>query len=594
MSYSTPSSFDFDDQLDSFIVFLKGQDEFKDFNFEGSAIRELIRLLAYNSQMRAFTNAFMFNELMFGSADIRRNVASGAAPLGYVPNSRIGASLPVTVTVRPGDRTSGSSLTLQKEATFFAAKDGKSYPFVPIQDYTVNKDTNGNFVFNNVQLKQGSWMVKSFVVQTNESVENFIIDDENIDITTLKVSVYPNSKTTEHTVWQRFFDGYDLGMGKNLYFLRENRTGLYEMDFGDGVVSARPPFGSMVVIEYVTTEGEAGNQISSVAPGGSVGGFFDVEIEAIDSTRSFGGAEREDIEVIRRMAPLTFAAGGRGVTDNDYVTIVKRIFPEAGDVVAYSGEFADPPQYGYTMVGIKPKNSDFLTKIQKANLVAELSKYNVGSITPIITDPKYTYIDIVGQCTFVPKRTILSADGLKGKITEMCRSYSSDKLEKFSSEFNYIDFTTFVSNIDKAITKAVINCTYRKTFMPAIGQVGTYEFVFGRSIQPNSVVIDGFRIQDIDYVGYSYFVRDDGKGNLSLTKERGSTVIRVQNNIGSVDYTNGIIKLTKFNPSALIDSAASVRVTPDGLDQSISASRDLIIEFDNIKIDLRVKEAEDV
>lgn len=587
MPFATPASFDYDDQLQAFITFLQGQEEFKDFNFEGSAIRQLLRILSYNSMMRSYTNAFMFNELSFSSADLRENVASGSAPMGYVPNSRIGAILPAKIIVNPGARESGNTLTMPKGMSFFAAKDGSSLPFSPIDDYTVNKSADGTFVFDNVSLKQGEWVLRSFTVQTRESVESFDIDDPNIDITTLRVAVFPDAKSTTHDVWNRFMTAYDLGPQNKLYYLRETRDGIYTIDFGDGVVSARPDFGSVVVIEYMTTQGANGNQIASVAPSGSIGGFFDVEVLPIDETRSYGGSEREDIEVIRRMAPLSFAASGNAVTPDDYITIIKKIFPEAQDVVAYGGEFAEPPKFGYTMVGIKPKNSDFLTDVQKKALIADLSKYNVGSITPIITDPTYTYIDLSLYVDYNPKRTVLSGDGLKGKIENMCRSFSAERLEKFASAFNYGDFADFVRAIDKAIRKAIVECTYRKTFLPQVGYPGAYAFVFEHEIKKSSVLISGFRVADTNYTGFNYFIKDDGQGILNLTKENAEgTVVRITNNIGTVDYTTGTVKISKFNPTAIVDGVCTVRVTPEGIDQSLSVMRDVIIEFGVIDVEM--------
>ena len=66
------SSNDFNDIMDSLVLFMKSQDEFTDMNFDGSAIRELLRVLAYNAQHQAFQNNFVYNELQIDSAQLDR------------------------------------------------------------------------------------------------------------------------------------------------------------------------------------------------------------------------------------------------------------------------------------------------------------------------------------------------------------------------------------------------------------------------------------------------------------------------------------------------------------------------------------------
>jgi len=48
------TEFDFDDVKDNLKIFLKGQTEFKDYDFEGSGMSALLDVLAYNTHYLGF------------------------------------------------------------------------------------------------------------------------------------------------------------------------------------------------------------------------------------------------------------------------------------------------------------------------------------------------------------------------------------------------------------------------------------------------------------------------------------------------------------------------------------------------------------
>ena len=58
------------------------------------------------------------------------------------------------------------------------------YKFVNVTDYIFN----GSAILD-VEIKEGVYKSKSFVVPNNKNNQSFVLDDENIDTTTIKVSV---------------------------------------------------------------------------------------------------------------------------------------------------------------------------------------------------------------------------------------------------------------------------------------------------------------------------------------------------------------------------------------------------------------------
>ena len=89
---------DFDTLKSSFKDFLRGQDEFKDYNFEGAGMNYLLDLLAYNTHYQSFYTNMVANEMFLDTAIKRDSVVSLAKHLGYTPNSIRAATATVNIT----------------------------------------------------------------------------------------------------------------------------------------------------------------------------------------------------------------------------------------------------------------------------------------------------------------------------------------------------------------------------------------------------------------------------------------------------------------------------------------------------------------
>ena len=62
---------DFDDIKTNLKVFLKAQNEFKDYDFEGSGMSVLLDTLAYNTHYLGFNANMVANEMFLDSASLR-------------------------------------------------------------------------------------------------------------------------------------------------------------------------------------------------------------------------------------------------------------------------------------------------------------------------------------------------------------------------------------------------------------------------------------------------------------------------------------------------------------------------------------------
>ena len=99
MPYTQVANLDFEDIKVALKDYMRGQTDFTDYDFEGSALSNLIDVLAYNTYYTAFNTNMVVNELFLDSASLRDNVVTLAKQLGYTPVSYTHLTLPTIYSV---------------------------------------------------------------------------------------------------------------------------------------------------------------------------------------------------------------------------------------------------------------------------------------------------------------------------------------------------------------------------------------------------------------------------------------------------------------------------------------------------------------
>ena len=210
---------DFDEIKSNLKNFLRNQNEFTDYDFEGSGLNVLLDILAYNTHYNAYYLNMVANESFLDTALLRNSVVSHAKKFGYVPRSTSAARATVNFTVNSLNSTPGS-LTLPRGYTFLSSLlDNRPYKFVTLEDTTVTK-TGTNFVFQNLKIYEGSLKRYSYThSEASNPKQIFTIPDENIDTLTLKVSVQQSSSNAESIVYNLATEVVNLTSNSNVYFL---------------------------------------------------------------------------------------------------------------------------------------------------------------------------------------------------------------------------------------------------------------------------------------------------------------------------------------------------------------------------------------
>ena len=132
-------------------AFLRGKPQFTDYDFEGSALSNLIDLLAYNTYYNSIYTNMVGNEMFLDSAQIRNNVVARAKMLGYTPTSSRGSSATLNVTITPSSNV--TSVTIPANTLFTSSIDGIQYKFTTPENYVLLQSTG--YTSNSVVITEG-------------------------------------------------------------------------------------------------------------------------------------------------------------------------------------------------------------------------------------------------------------------------------------------------------------------------------------------------------------------------------------------------------------------------------------------------------
>ena len=249
---------DFDDIKRNLKTFLRGQSEFKDYDFEGSGMSVLLDTLAYNTHYLGFNANMLANEMFLDSASLRSSIVSHAKMLGYEVSSPKAPKATINISLT----TPKTTAIMNAGTTFTTTVDGTSYQFVTIAD-VIGQSTGNAVPFDSTEIYEGTYVTTKYLVNSSNIDQRFVITDNRADTTTLKVKIQTSSTDASSTIYTKATDISQLSRSSTVYFLQEIEVGRFEVYFGDGVVSQALSDGNIVVLQYVVTNKTQANGASS-------------------------------------------------------------------------------------------------------------------------------------------------------------------------------------------------------------------------------------------------------------------------------------------------------------------------------------------
>ena len=579
------SQLDFDNIKNNLKRYLSNQNQFKDYDFEGSGMAVLLDLLAYNTHYLSYNANVLANEMFIDTADLRNSIVSLAKALGYTPNSPRAPIADINVVV---NGATGATLTMNAGQQFTTTVDGTSYNFVTIGTNTISPVDNV-YTFSNLKIYEGTYITYNYTVDTSDVDQRFLIQSANADTNTLSVQIQNSATDTTTNTYTKATSITELDSDSKVYFLQESEDGKFEVYFGDGVVGKALEDGNIVILKYVVTNKTEANGASSFTLSGNIGGNTDVAITV--NSNAANGSEAETNESIKFKAPKSYAAQDRAVTVNDYKVKVEEIYANASSVSAWGGEDNDTPFYGRVYIAIKAASGSTLTDTTKNDIVTQLKKFSVASVTPVIVDPETTNVLLTSTINYDEKQTTKTSDEIKTLITNAVTNYNTNTLQKFDNVLRYSKLLETIDDADTSILSNITTLKLRKSFTPTLSTSTNYTVNFSNALHnPHSghkaaqggiLSSTGFKVSGDNNV---YFFDDDGEGNVRRYYLIGSVRTYVDNTAGTITYSSGSVAINALTMASIenIRGAAStvieLTVTPESND--IVPVRAQVIDID--------------
>ena len=580
---------EFDGIKSNLVSFLKGQNKFQDYDFEGSGMAVLVDLLAYNTHYMGYYANMLGNEMFLDSSSLRESVVSHAKHLNVHPTSRKASRAKLNINFTPTG--SPVSLTIAKNTKFTSSINGTAYTYTTNKTTTIPRSSTGTYSVTGLEIIEGRILNKAYSVVGADDTQRFVLPNPSIDISTITVNVQKSSTDSEVFT---FADGNAIDVTTikgtdRVYFLQEVEGGKYEITFGDGAVGRQLSDGNVVFIEYIVTNGTGGNFASTFTAVGSVAQLSSSQYTLTTNESATGGADAQGIESLKFQAPKLYQTQNRATTKYDYKAILLQERPDIESVTVYGGEDANPVQYGRVFIAVKLTGNNVLSETTKNSIKNSiLKKVNVVTVEPIIVNPVFIYLIIDSTINYDPITNLTDEDTLKININSSIENYLQTNLEKFDQKFRHSQLVQDIDNTNNSIRNNKTLIKYQQRIAPETLNVPqTYTLYFTNAIEKGSVTSTSFTGTD----GNTYSLVDDLIGNIKAAKTTSGVVDTPKEyliqpdgstNQGTIDYTTGKIQLGSLRPVVITDGSSSIRfnVTPELNNSDITPLREQIITYD--------------
>ena len=584
---------DFDKISDNIKTYLKGQEKFKDYNFEGSNINVLIDMMAYATHISGVNTNIAASELFLDSAQIRKNVVSRAKDLGFVPASEkaSGAQLEVKMSnIRNSDGTipTANDMTLNRGHNFQTVYDAVTYNFVNTTSVVPTRD-GLNFSYPTVDIVQGQYITDSFVFDSQIKNAKFVLTNSRVDRSKLEVSVNSNGVVSKYTLSTEVST---ITSSSRVFYAQENEEGFLEIYFGDDVLGKGLVDGDLISATYITVDDIHADGAKLFTMTDAINGFTNATITTL--SEASGGAEKEDIESIKFKATKFYTSQNRLVTLNDYKAKVSEYYPNADAVAVWGGEDNDPPEFGKVFVSLKPQNSDYLSEIEKKQVQDKLNQLNMLTVRPVIVDAEIVKILLTTVFKYNANDTTLSKGELETIVRNSIVNFDNTNLNNFDSIFRHSNLVKDIDASNTAILSNITNVRLEKRKLVEIGKSEGLVINFGNgffhphdghnSASGGILTTTGFKV-DGDSVN-TYFFDDDGSGVVRRYSMQSGVRVFADLAAGSIDYTSGKISIDAIKFTSTVNSDTSIDFTVIPSSDDVVAIRGSLIDIsvDDIKV----------
>jgi hypothetical protein len=584
----TFTNLDFENVKISLKNYLKAQDRFKDYDFEGSNMNVLLDVLAYNTFQNNFYTNMAISEMFLDSAQIKDSVVSHAKELNYLPRSRRSANANLRVQFFPTNAP--ATISIPRKTKFTARCGTETFTFYNDQAYTARAN-NGQYIIEDVIVYEGRYLDEFYTV-TGSAAQKFLINNNQVDTQSIRVFVKANSGATAETEYTYKSNIFGVNATDKIFYLQPVSGNRYEVVFGDNQFGSNPSSGNIVRIEYRVTRGEEANGIQTIDLENQINGISSTETV---TARSQGGAERESIDSIKFYAPKSIQIQERAVTESDYEVLLKNEFPEIQAVSAYGGETLNPPQYGRVIISVDIQDSDGVSENAKTEYTNYLKTRSPLAIEPRIVSAEFMYISIDAKVYYDTGRTNLNASAIESLARSALLNYSRTNLDDFNRDVRFSKLASAIDNSSSVILSNDIEVRAIIDFNPVLGTPSSISFTYGNGLYLDPPLDLGddinrhspaIKSSEFTYQGKTSFFQDDGRGAIKIISSQPNGFVYLKSDAGTIDYDTGQVTIS----SVVIDSfvGSSIKLIGNTRCGNIFGLKDRIVTIRDADININV------
>lgn len=547
---------DFDEIKSNFIEFLKRDQAYKDYNFDASGISSLINIFAYNAHYIGYYVKMLLNESFLDSATRKETLLSKAKLNGYIPKGNRSARAKVILecTVERAQDPESHSVIIPRGSHFAGANtNNDSRAFFVIDDVIcydreeiagANGEELVKYTSPEFEIYEGAMQKWRFEVDATDTDQRFIIKDKTIDISTLRVSVLNDEKSTDKREFFLASNIFEIKPDSNAFYISTNEDGYYEIFFGNNQFGRKLDHGNIVVASYLSSNGESGNgcdTMSYVQPpqDGSTrhttAYFTGFNTRVVETSN--GGLGEETLDELRFNIPHHFRRQNRIVTEGDYRSILMSEFRDIDSINVWGGEKNFTREYGKVFICVKPKLGMKLSGSARNEIERILERYSVVGMQPKIIDPEFLKLDVKLHVKFNPSLTTKSVGEIEKYVYDKAVQYGDETLDKFNAGLSEVDFLDYIRRDEPSIHRIYSTKTMTKDVEIVYRSTTEHVILFGNRIIPGTLRTTGFT-----YGVWKCTIRDDAEGNLWIVRDEDGERVSLKP-IGSVDYAEGIARM---------------------------------------------------
>jgi hypothetical protein len=599
MALTQFTNLNFEDIKTSIKDYLRANTNFTDYDFEGSNLSVIINLLAYNSYITAYNTNMVVNESFIDSATLRENVVSLARNIGYVPRSKRAAKATVDYVIS-GISSTTDTISFQAGVIANGSVSDVNYIFSIPEKVTVAAQNGSSF--GALEIYQGQYLEKTWTVNNSQPNQRYIIPNDSVDTSTLRIRVKNTSTDTTSTEYQLVDNILGITSTSNIYLIQETTDEKYEILFGDGVFGKKLSSGNVITASYIKTNGTDGNGVSDFRFAGALLDENNANITSFfanlsSQVSSENGDDIESVESVKYYAPRLYSSQHRAVTASDYEAILPTVYPNIESVSAYGGEDLTPPQYGRVFIAAKPRNGSFLSDFTKKQILQSLKNYSVAGIVPQFVDLKYLYVEI-DSYIYYNTNYVGDPNNLRSDVISSITAYGKGaEINQFGGRFKYSKIVSLIDGVNTAITSNITTVRIRRDLFAKINHPTQYELCFDNEFYSGNknynVKSTGFSVFGID--GTCYFsdevISGSNIGNLFLFQIISDDEINIiSTKFGTVNYSTGEILIDTVNITSTAQSNNIIEVQAIPLSNDVLARKELYLQLDVSKSNFYMKQ----